>query len=70
MSNVVETSMDSRLRGNDEQNESQSHKNSTRKPQPVIPAQAGIHQHIAFIDALKVGEDASLADVLTAPHTL
>jgi len=72
--------VDSRLRGNDEQNSSQPHINNTQKPavnpneaqasqqQPVIPAQAGIHQVIAFIDALKVGEHASLADVLTAPR--
>ena len=74
--------MDSRLRGNDEQDPSQPHINNTQKPavkpneaqasqqQPVIPAKAGIHQDIAFIDALKVGEKASLAEVLTAPRNI
>jgi len=72
MSNVVETSMDSRLRGNDETKESDSNHGEggdrCAASHAVIPAKAGIQHAINFIDALKVGEDASLADVLTAPR--
>lgn len=49
-----------------------SHKNENPKSTttPVIPAKAGIHNDIAFIDALKVNDNPTLADVLTATRNM